>query len=44
MILLKKLTKTDLSSSDNKRIQLIDSVEAYVYGTSNDLICKKGIT
>ena len=35
MILLKKLTKTDLSSSDNKRIQLI---------TSNDLICEKGIT
>ena len=38
MILLKKLSKNDLSSSDNKRIKLIDSVEAYVYGTSNDLI------
>ena len=30
-----------LSSSDDKRIQSIDSIETYAYGMSKDLICKK---
>ena len=30
-----------LSSNDDKRMQSIDPIEAYVYGTSKDLVCKK---
>ena len=36
-----KVNKIALSVNDNKRIQLIDSVETYAYVTSKDLICKK---
>ena len=41
MFLLKKLTKLQLSANSDKRIQSIDSIETYGYGTSRDLICKK---
>ena len=30
-----------MSSNDNKRIQSIDSIETYTYGTSKDLVCEK---
>ena len=33
-----------LSANDNKRIQSIDSIKTYAYGTSKDLIYKKGKT
>ena len=32
-----------LSANDDKIIQSIDSTEAYAYGTSKDLLCKKEI-
>ena len=32
---------TEEIKNDDKRIQLIDSVEAYVYGTSKDLVCMR---
>ena len=35
------INKIALSSNDDKRIQSIDSIETYAYGTSKDLICKK---
>ena len=31
-----------LSSNHDKRMQSIDSIETYAYGTSKDLVCKKG--
>ena len=31
------MSKIVLSSNDNKRMQLIDSIETYAYGTSKDL-------
>ena len=43
MYLLKKLTSA-LSPNDDKRIQSIDSIETYAYGTSKDLICEKEVT
>ena len=33
--------KTGLKSNDDKRIQLIDSVETYAYGMNKDVVCKK---
>ena len=33
--------KTVLSSNDDKRIQSIDSVEKYAFGTSKDIVCQK---
>ena len=30
-----------LSSNDDKRMQSIDSIETYAYGTSQDLVSKK---
>ena len=30
-----------ISSNDGKRIQSIDSLETYAYGTSKDLVSKK---
>ena len=36
-----KVTKVALSGHGDKRIQSIDSVEAYAYGTRKDLIYKK---
>ena len=40
-VFTEKINKIALSVNDNKRIQLIDSVETYAYVTSKDLICKK---
>ena len=34
-VLLKKLSKIALSSNDDKRIQSIDSIQSYAYGTKN---------
>ena len=42
MFLLKKLTRLLLSSNDDKRIQSLNLIETYVYGTRKELICKKG--
>ena len=36
-----KSNKTALNANDDKIIQSIDSMEAYVYETSKDLVCKK---
>ena len=33
--------KTVLTRNDDKRIQSVNSVETYPYGTSNYLVCKK---
>ena len=38
---IKDINKIALSSNDDKRIQSIDSIETYAYGTSKDLIRKK---
>ena len=36
-----EINKIALSSSDDKRMQSIDSIETYGYGTSKDLVSKK---
>ena len=36
-----EINKIALSSSDDKRMQLIDSIETYAYGTSKDLVGDK---
>ena len=36
-----KINSIALSSNDNKKIQSIDSIETYVYGTSKDLMSEK---
>ena len=36
-----EISKIALSSNVGKRIQSINSIETYGYGTSKDLICKK---
>ena len=41
MLLLNKINKIALSSSDDKRMQSIDSIETFAYGTSKDLVYKK---
>ena len=33
--------KFELSANNDKRIQSINSIETYAYGTSKDLSCKK---
>ena len=38
MFLLKKINKIALSSNDDERMQSIDSIEAYTYGTSKRLV------
>ena len=43
-VFTEEIDKTDLTSNDEKRMQPIDSVETYAYGTSTDLICKKDKT
>ena len=40
-VFTEKINKIALSSSDDKRMQSIDSIETYAYGTSKDLICKE---
>ena len=41
MFFTEVINKIALSSSDDKRMQSIDLIETYAYGTSKDLICKK---
>ena len=41
MYLLKTLTKMAISANSDKKVQLIDSIEAYAYRTSKDLVCIK---
>ena len=36
-----KINKTSLSSIDDKRMQSIDLIESYAYGTSNDLVSEE---
>ena len=36
-----KLIKIPLTANDNKRMQSIASIEAYMYGTSKDLLCEE---
>ena len=36
-----EINKIVLSLNDDQRMQSIDSIETYAYGTSKDLICKK---
>ena len=36
-----EIKKIALSSNDDKRIQSIDSIETYAYGTSKDLVSEK---
>ena len=33
-----EINKIDLSSIDDKRMESIDSIETYAYGTSKDLV------
>ena len=35
------INKIILSSNDDEKMQSIDSIETYAYGTSKDIICKK---
>ena len=38
---MKKIDKITLSSVDDKRMQSIDSIKTYGYGTSKDLVSEK---
>ena len=38
---LSKITKIVLSANDDKRIQLIDSMQTYAYHRRRYLVCKK---
>ena len=40
-IFIEKINKIALNLNDDKRIQLIHSIEKYARGTSKDLVCKK---
>ena len=40
-VFTEEVNKIVLSANDDKKIQLIDSVETHAYGTRKDLICKK---
>ena len=40
-IFSEKINKTVLSSNDDKRMQLIDSIETYAYRTSGDIVSEK---
>ena len=40
-VFTEEISKIALSSNYDKRMQSIDSIETYAYGTSKDLICKK---
>ena len=40
-LLKKKKKKIVLSSNEDKRMQSIDSIETYVYGTTKDLVSVK---
>ena len=41
-VFTEEINKIALSSNDDKNMQSIDSIETYAYGTSEDLVCKKG--
>ena len=38
---IEEINKIALSSNDDKRMQSIDSIEIYAYGTSKDLVSEK---
>ena len=40
-VFTEEINKIALSSNDGKRIQSIDLIETYAYGTRKDLVCKK---
>ena len=40
-VFTEEINKIALSSNDDKRIQPIDSLETYAYGTSKDLVSEK---
>ena len=40
-VFTEEVNKIALSANDDKRMQSIDSIETYGYGTSKDLSCKK---
>ena len=40
-VFTEKINKIALSSSDDKRMQSIDSIETYAYGTSKVLVSEK---
>ena len=40
-VFIEESNKIASSSSDDKRMQSIDSIETYPYGTSKDLVCEK---
>ena len=40
-VFTEEITKILLSSNDDKRMQSIDSIETYAYGTSKDLLSEK---
>ena len=40
-VFTEEIDKIALSSIDDKRMQLIDSIEKYAYGTRKDLVSKK---
>ena len=40
-VFTEKINKIALSSNDDKRMQTIDSIETYAYGTSKDLVSEK---
>ena len=41
MFFTEEINKIVLSSNDNKRMQLIDSIETYAHGTSKYLVNEK---
>ena len=41
-VFTEEITKIALSSNDDKRMQSIDSLETYAYGTSKDLESENG--
>ena len=40
-LLTEEINKIALSSNDDKRMQSIDSIETWAYGTSKDLVSQK---
>ena len=40
-VFTEEIIKIALSLNDDKRLQSIDLIETYAYGTSKDLICEK---
>ena len=42
LVYTEAINKIALSSNDDKRMQSIDSVETYAYGTSKNIVSGKG--